>query len=100
MIAEMLVPISDSYRKPIFDAVVLQVILGILSLMMLDGGDCAHISGAALLAFWGGTAVLIWRHPRNPTKIDLKWIQFGYLPVLVFAFIVIHLVWVAKGFRL
>lgn len=92
------IPISDSYRKPIFDAVVLQVILGILSMMILDGGDCAHISGAALLAFWGGTTVLIWRHPRTPTKADLELIRFGYLPVLVFAFVVVHLVWSARGF--
>ena len=92
------IPISDSYRKPIFDAVGLQVILGILSMMVLDGGDCAHISGAALLAFWGGTAVLVWRHPRNPSKVDLELIRFGYLPVLVAAFVAIHLVWAARGF--
>ncbi|HTB82046.1 MAG TPA: hypothetical protein VK742_00195 [Candidatus Sulfotelmatobacter sp.] len=91
------IPISDSYRKPIFDAVLLQIILGILSMMVLDGGDCAHISGAALLAFWCGTAVLIWRHPSNPSKVDLKFIQFGYLPVLVFAFVAVHLVWAARG---
>src|SRR5690242_1096798 len=92
-------PISDSYRMPIFDAIKLQVVLGILSLLVLDGGDSAHISGAALLSFWGGTAVLIWRHPRNPTRFDLRWTRFGYLPVLAFAFTVIELVWVAKGFR-
>jgi len=90
-------PISASYRKPVFEAVALQVLFGFLSLMILDGGDCARISGAALLAFWGGAGVLIWRHPHTPTKTDLEFIRFGYLPVLVFAFVVIHLVWRARG---
>lgn len=76
----------------------LQVILGILSLMILDGGDCARICGAALLAFWGGAIVLIWRHPQTPTKTDLELVRFGYLPVVVITFVVIHLVWTASEF--
>jgi len=91
-------PISLSYRKPIFEAVVLQLILGILSLMILDGGDCARICGAALIAFWGGVVVLMWRHPRTPTKTDLQLVRFGYLPVVAISFVVIHLVWAARGF--
>jgi hypothetical protein len=66
--------------------------------MILDGGDSRHICGAALLAFWSGTAVLIWRHPLNPTKRDLELVRFGYAPVLILAFTIIHLVWFAKGF--
>ena len=91
-------PISSCYRKPIFEAVVLQMILGILSMMILDGGDCAHICSASLLAFWGGAVVLIWRHPHTPTKTDLELIRFGYLPVVVIAFVIIHLIWAARGF--
>ena len=90
--------ISPSYRKPIFEAVVLQVIVGILSLMILDGGDCARICGAALLAFWGGAVVLIWRRPVTPTKTDLELIRFGYLPVVIIAFFIIQLVWRMRGF--
>ena len=93
-------PISPSYRSAIFDAVKLQVVLGILSLMILDGGDSAHICGAALLAFWGGAVVLIWRHPLTPTTTDLQLIRFGYLAVLVISFAVIELVWVKRGFSI
>jgi hypothetical protein len=91
-------PISPSYRKPVFEAVALQVILGILSLLILDGGNCARICGASLLAFWGGAVVLIWRHPHAPSKMDLELIRFGYLPVVVIASVVIHLAWAARGF--
>jgi hypothetical protein len=90
-------PISPSYRKPIFEAVGLQALLGFLSLLILDGGDCARICGAALLAFWGGAIVLIWRHRHAPTKTDLELLRFGYIHALVIAFIVIHLVWASKG---
>jgi len=90
--------LSPHYRKAIFSAVALQVIIGFLSLMILDGGACAQICGVALLAFWGGVMVLIWRHPQSPTYTDLQLIRFGYLPVVVIAFIVIHVVWSAKGF--
>jgi hypothetical protein len=38
---------------------VLQVILGILSLMILDGGDTAHVCGIALVAFWSGVFVAL-----------------------------------------
>ena len=65
-------PISPSYRKAIFEAVVLQLILAILSLMILDGGTTARICGIALVAFWGGATVLIWRKPRSPTKTDIE----------------------------
>jgi len=93
------VPISDSYRQPIFDALKLQVIIGVLSLMILDGGQCGQICGAALLAFWGGAAVLIWRRPQTPTKTDLQLLRFGYLPIVIFAGVVIRFAWHLKGYE-
>lgn len=92
-------PISPSYRKPVFEALGLQMLLGFLSLLILDGGECAQICGAAALAFWGGAAVLIWRHPHSPTHTDIQLIRFGYLPIVIFAFIVIQWAWSARGFR-
>ena len=90
-------PISPSYRKPVFEAVLLQLILGILSLMILDGGTTARICGIALVAFWGGATVLIWRKPRSPTKTDIELIRFGYLPLAVLAFFLVHFIWSLRG---
>lgn len=90
-------PIAQSYRKPIVEAVVLQVILGILSLMILDGGTTARICGIALVAFWGGATILIWRRPQTPTKTDIALIRFGYLPLAVLAFFLVHFIWSLKG---
>jgi hypothetical protein len=90
-------PISPSYRSPIFEAVALQAILGILSLLILDGGTTARICGIALVAFWGGATVLIWRRPQSPTKIDIQLIRFGYLPLAVFAGFLVHFIWHFRG---
>lgn len=93
------IPISDSYRRAIFEALGLQVFIGIVSLMILDGGETAQVCGAALLAFWGGAAVLIWRHPQTPSKLDLSLLRLGYLPLVLFAGAVIHFVWHVRGFE-
>ena len=92
-----LVPISPSYRRPVFEAVGLQVLLGFLSLLILDGGTTARICGIALVAFWAGAAVLIWRHPHTPTRTDITFVRFGYLPVVVLAFFLVHFIWHVRG---
>ncbi len=86
-------PISPSYRKPIFEALVLQGVLGLLSLLILDGGTTARICGIALVAFWGGATVMIWRRPLAPTKTDIELLRFGYLPLVVMAFFLVHFIW-------
>lgn len=90
-------PISPSYRRPVFEAVGLQVLIGFLSLLILDGGTTARICGIALVAFWGGAAVLIWRRPQSPTRTDIELLRFGYLPLVVIAFLLVHLIWAIRG---
>lgn len=90
-------PISPSYRKPVFEAVALQCMLGALSLLILDGGTTARICGIALIAFWVGATALIWRRPQSPTKTDIELIRFGYLPLAVLAFFLVHFIWSVRG---
>ena len=90
-------PISSSYHKPVFEAVGLQVLLGFLSLLILDGGTTARICGIALVAFWGGAALLIWRRPQSPTRTDIELLRFGYLPLVVIAFFLVHFIWTLRG---
>src|SRR5437588_3005314 len=90
-------PISPRYGKPIFEALALQAVLGLFSLLILDGGTTARICGIALVAFWGGATVLIWRRPQSPTKTDIELIRFGYLPLAVLAFFLVHFIWKMRG---
>jgi len=86
-------PISASYRRAIFDALVLQVVLGALSMMLLDGGRVAHTRGIAVLAFWSGAALVIIRRPTAPMPTDLFLIRFGFLPLLIVTFALAEWVW-------
>ena len=90
-------PISSLYREPIFEGLTLQALLGCISLLLLDGGNSARICGIALLAFWGGATVLIWRHPHTPTKKDIEFVRHGYALVLVIAFFMTHAIWMLRG---
>ena len=90
-------PISPKYDSPIFEAVAIQLILGILSALIIDDGTVARICGIALVAFWGGAVVLIWRHPQSPTRTDIELIRFGFLPVAVLALILVPVIWHLSG---
>jgi hypothetical protein len=93
----MRVPIADSYRRPLWDAFAVQAVLLMLSAMMLDFGVTAQCSLIALLAFWGGTLMVLLRRPRNPTRMDLGWIRWGYLPLLIAVQFVARSVWHWRG---
>src|SRR5882672_7415893 len=86
-------PISASYRRTIYDALILQVIFGLLAMMVLDGGHIAHTTGIAVLAFWSGAAVVIIRRPSAPTQTDLRLIRFGFPPLLVVTFALAEWIW-------
>lgn len=92
-------PISPKYDKAIFEAVGIQLILGVLSLLILDGGTAARICFIALVAFWGGAVVLVWRRPQSPTRLDIELIRFGYLPVVVLAFFLVEFIWHLRGLQ-
>ena len=92
-------PISPKYDSPIFEALTLQLILGLLSYLILDGGTIARICGIALVAFWGGATVLIWRHPQSPTRMDIVLIRFGFLPLSVVAYFLVPFIWHLRGLQ-
>ncbi len=90
-------PISPKYDSPIFEAVTLQIVIALLALLVIDPVGIARICGIALVAFWGGAAILIWRRPQSPSQLDLGIIRFGYLAVVVIAFLLSCLIWRVRG---
>ena len=89
--------ISPSYKRPITVALIAQVLTALLSSLILDGGTVARICGIALVAYWGGVAVLIWRRPQNPTKVDLALIQLGYFLIIGLAWFLVLGIWKMRG---
>ena len=74
-----------------------QLIVGALSGMILDGGTVMRICLIAMIAFWAGATVLIWRRPQAPTKIDLALITGGYLVVVGIAGFLVPGIWAMRG---
>ena len=92
-------PISPKYDSAIYEALAVQVVVGVLGLLVLDGGMTAQICGIALLAFWSGVGILIYRHPHTPSKADLALIRVGYFPVLVISFSLACGIWRLRGLQ-
>ena len=90
-------PVSPKYDSPMFEAVALQIVLGILALLLIDPVGIAQVCGIALLAFWGGAVVLIWRHPQSPSRLDIELIRFGYFPVILVSFFLSVWIWHLRG---
>ena len=96
-IVSHILPISSKYDSPIFEAVAIQIVLAVTGLLVIDPTGVARILGIALIAFWAGAVVLIWRHPQSPTRLDLELIRFGYLPVIAIAALVACWIWHLGG---
>jgi hypothetical protein len=91
-------PISSTYRTAIFEALTLQFLTAVFSLMILDLGQTAQICGIAIVAFWAGAATLICRHRQSPTTTDITLVRFGFLLVLVISFFLVGFIWRLRGF--
>ena len=87
------IPISAGYRRAIFESLALQIFFGVFAMMFLDGGRIAHTVGIAVLAFWTGAALIMFRRPASPTKLDLLLVRVGFLPVLVVTFALVEWIW-------
>jgi hypothetical protein len=76
-------PLSPAYREAVKVALVLQVLTTLVLLTILDGGTLAKAGGAAIVGFWIGVTVVILRRPKMPSTLDLLYVRWGYLVMLV-----------------
>jgi hypothetical protein len=83
--SETRIVISSEYDAVIRKALITQLVAGCLAAMMLDGGVIARVVGVAMLGFWLSVAFLVVRRPMKPSKVDLKFIHWGFWIVLVIA---------------
>ena len=76
-------PLSPAYREAVRVAIVLQVFAALFLLALLDGGTLARVGGAAMVGFWMGVAVVMLRRPRDPSWLDLLYVRWGYIAMLI-----------------
>ena len=89
--------ISGQYRSALRDAACLQLVLLGLCALVLDGGELLSVCAVAVLAFWGGVGVLLYRASRGPSQLDLLLVRFGFLPVLILAGLIVPQAWRLRG---
>lgn len=77
--------LSDDYKPPIHFALIQQVIISVLCLLMLDGGQLAKLCGITLLGYWAGVALMMICRPHSPTYVDKQLIKFSFVPLFVAA---------------
>jgi hypothetical protein len=84
--------ISEQYRRPIWIAV-----LASLPVACVDWGPLVIETLGALIVFWGSVLLVIWRRPRNPTRLDLILVCYGCIPFIAAFDTLICWVWRLKG---
>lgn len=76
-------PLAPAYREAVKIALGLQVLTTLFLLTILDGGTLAKAGGAAMVEFWVGAAIVMLRRPKTPGTIDLLYVRWGYLILLI-----------------
>ena len=89
--------IPSPYRGAIRDAIYVQVPVIFLSGFSLDGGDLGAMCLIAALAYWCATVLLVVRRPDAPSRLDLAFVRFGYLPLAVATYHYTHYLWRVRG---
>lgn len=89
---------TGNYKDAAKFSLVYQLILLLFTGMILDGGRCSGYVTMAMIAFWGSVIVLIIRNPKNPKPVDIVYIKFGFIPVLIITPYIMGFVWSFSGF--
>jgi hypothetical protein len=90
-------PIAASYWRPLLNGLILQLVVLVSSGLLLDGGVTFQINMMAWAGFWGGVFVVLCRRPGSPTRFDLWFLRWGYLPLTLAAQYLARWVWQWRG---
>jgi len=82
-------PLSPAYRNAVWAGLLFQIPIVVILCLILDLGEMAMIGACALAGFWLGAAAVMLRRPRKPTRLDLLYIRWGYLPMLVAGYFIV-----------
>jgi hypothetical protein len=77
-------------------ALLQQIIVMVLAGLMLDGGALAQICFYALVAYWGSAMTIVVRR-QAPTRIDVLWLKWSYIPLCCASFYLSQWIWRLRG---
>ena len=94
MNGSMPAPLKTALR----DSFVVQCVLGIVACLMLDGGISLQMWAFSMAAFWGGSIIVLIRRARNPTRLDVALIKWGFLALcLIITPLLSEVIWIIRG---
>ncbi len=86
----VVLPLSSRYREAVFFSLLRQQVpWALLSMLLLDGGRVARISGITMLGFWAGVALMMVRRPLSPSSFDIMFLRWGFLPLNVLVIVLV-----------
>ena len=85
------------YKESLKAAIIQQGIVLLLAAGILDGGDVFAICLIAVVAFWVGVWLVRRHRPTAPSRLDLVFIHWGYMPLCVMTFFLVHCFWRLRG---
>ena len=79
-------------------ALIQQAIVMFFCALILDGGGLAQVCLYALVAFWGGTGLLITRRGAALTRADIALIRWSYIPLCIVSGFLTYWIWSLRGY--
>jgi len=74
---------SSAYNRAMLMGLMIQGVLGILTLLMLDLGHMHRAFWVSMLCQWATVFLLLVRRPMQPTMLDLAIVRYGIVPLFV-----------------
>lgn len=74
---------ASEYNAAFGTALILQISIGVIVSLVLDGGQMLRAFGVAFLGQWAMVAIMLLRRPLQPTKLDLLIVRYGIFPLLI-----------------
>jgi hypothetical protein len=74
---------EDAYLPAMRTAVVWHAVLGVLTSLMLDGGQLRRLWALALVCHLAIVWLILFRRPLAPSRLDLAIVSYSALPLMV-----------------
>ena len=91
------IDVIQAYSRAIIQAIIFQVLLGMLAGMNLDLGQTKYAYMYCSIPFWIGVAMIMLRRKNLPTKGDIRFIAYGLIPIMLGGIPLFLYVWERKG---
>lgn len=83
-------------RNLLLLAVIQQIAAGVLLFMVSEAADLLRMWGAAMLVFWTWL-FLVSRRKTSLTRVDIVFVKYGFIPLLIGTCYLFGLIWKARG---